>query len=45
MTLLAVLGEEQVLVLDLVPFPQLTEQELQMLHLLQLFSSANINLS
>ena len=43
LTVLAVLGEEHVLVLDLFPFPQLAEQELQLLHLLQLSSSVNIS--
>jgi hypothetical protein len=41
-TLFAVLGEEQVLLLDLFPFPQLAEQELQLLHLVQLSSSENV---
>ena len=40
-TLFAVLGDEQLLFLDLFPFPQVTEQELQLPHLLQLSSSAD----
>ena len=41
-TLFAVLGEDQVLLLDLFPSPQLAEQEVQLLHLVQLSSSANV---
>lgn len=42
-TLFAVLGAEQVLLLDLFPFPQLAEQELQLLHLVQLSSSLQVS--
>lgn len=38
--LAAVFREEQLLLLDLFPFPQLAEQELQLLHLLHLSSSS-----
>jgi len=41
-TVLAVLGDEHVLVLDLLPVPQVAEQELQLLHLLQESTSLHV---